>query len=507
MLKIDEGIVRGDYKKFVEKAEKLVQKNEIKEALTFIDTCARIAYNFNFTFTDERLELLVQEIGKKTLSKPSFVPVENRYVFYDFFGNTKVLTQQYIRALISWEVEFLYVLQDGENVEKSKSILDEISEYKGAKIVILEGKDIISKMKQLYIEVVEFKPTKVLLHTAPWDVMGVTVFTVFKQIDRYLINLTDHAFWLGKSCSDFVLEFRTYGYNLSYQARKIPKNNLLLQPYYPIQNEVPFEGFPLDTTGKVVGFSGASFYKIYGRNGKFLQMIKRVLEENHNFVFLMAGWGIDSIILKFIKDNNFENRFFLLKERKDIDQVFKNIDIFINTYPIIGGLMTQLAVANKRAIISYTTPDLSVNFIEDFLMVDSEKVSSIKDEDDFFNEINRLIRSADYRRKNIALYNGSIPTVSEFNNLLWENCNSPVKPKTPIPYIEIDYDALIKLYLEIDNDFLKLYHKLKLVNLKTLYLKYFPVDAIICSILILFTDSKTVKRNILDFFRKYKLSK
>ncbi|WP_316746905.1 glycosyltransferase family 4 protein [Pedobacter gandavensis] len=500
MKKINKAVLLNDYNKFAEKAAVLVRNNDLKNALVYIETCVKIAYNFNFIYTDDKLESLLMQISEKTLSKPEFIPIKDRYVFYDYFGNTKVLTQQYIRALISWDVEFLYLLQDGTNF--SKEIRDELASYPKAKVVVLTEDDVFNKMRQAQLEIAEFRPSKALLHIAPWDLIGICVWNSFTNVDRFLINLTDHAFWLGKSCSDFILEFRSYGYNLSHDARNIPKDKLLLQAYYPIQNDVPFKGFPIDLKDKIIGFSGSSFYKIYGRNGKFLDLIKSILDRNENFIFLLAGWGIDEPIRKFIEDNNFKDRFILLGERNDIDQVFKHIDIFINTYPFIGGLMTQLAVVNKKAIVSYTSEDLTFNLIEDFLSIDRDRAGSIMDECAFLDEVDQLIKSSTYRDENIELYSGSIPSIQEFNNTLWENCNQPHNSCTlKIPSIVINYDAILELYLEVDNDFLKLYQKLKLVNLKSLYFRHFPFSALKCAALIVFNDFKTVKRNIKDYIK------
>jgi len=502
MIKLTKLTLLNDYNKFVSKAQYLAKKNDLKGALTFIDASIRIAYNFNFIYTDDRLESLLKFVAEQKLDKCNFIPVSNRYVFYDYFGNTKVLTQQYIRALMSWNVEFLYILENGSESDNSE-IIDEIRACSKAKIVILTGADPFDKMRQAQAVIADFKPSKAFLHLAPWDLVGVCLWNTLPQVVRFLINLTDHAFWVGTSCTDFVLEFRTYGFNLSKDARKIPEKKLLLQPYYPIQNDVAFNGFPVDLKDKIVGFSGSSFYKIYGRQGKFLNLIKSILLENENFVFLLAGWGIDSPIKKFINDNGFQERFILLGERKDIDQVFKRIDIFINTYPFIGGLMTQLAVKNNKAIASYTSKDLTFNFIEDFLTIDRKKAGSIKDETSFLLEMNNLIRDINYRNKNIQLYSGSIPSVQDFNDTLWMNCNiSYDNNVNNVPSIEINYEAILGLYLEVENDFLKIYQKLKLVNLKFLYFRYFPISAIRSIFLVLLLDFKTVKRNFKDLIKK-----
>lgn len=48
---------------------------------------------------------------------------------------------------------------------------------------------------------------------------------------------------------------------------------------------------------------------------------------------------------------------FLIGDRHDINEVFKHSDIFLNTYPIGGGLMTQYAAANSKPILSLGVKD------------------------------------------------------------------------------------------------------------------------------------------------------
>jgi len=497
-VKVTRKIIIDDYNRFVSVAERLTHDKNYNEALVFIESCARIAYNYNIIYFDKKLEKCLKSISESVLPNQEFDGVPERYVFYDYFGNTKVLTQQYLRALMAWGVEFMYIHEGSEPF--SEVLKSEIADYGLAKIVQLKAANSIEKMNEAKTYITNYKPSKAFIHTAPWDVMGICLWNSITQVDRYMINLTDHAFWLGKNAFDYVLEFRSYGYNLSYQAREITKAKLLLQPYYPIQNDMPFEGFPINIEGKVVGFSGSSFYKIYGRNGKFLKLIKRMLDENSDFVFFLAGWGIDEPIREFIKLNNFEDRFIILGERKDIDQVFKHIDLFINTYPFIGGLMTQLAVVNKKAIISYTSDDLTFNFVEDFLPIDKQVAGSIKDEEVFIKEAGLLIRNVNYRSQNVNSYSKSVPSVDEFNNLLFTNCHSHPSYNS-IQSIEINYDAIADLYLEVDNDYLHLYQKLKLVNLGYLYFKYLPLSAFKCATLILLTDFKTVRKNVKSYLR------
>jgi hypothetical protein len=490
-----------EYKIFKGEAFRSLEAGDFQNSLLHIDLCARIAYTFNFIYIDDELEDLLAHISSQLLTQPEFKP-EKRFVFYDYFGfDNQGLTKQYIRAMMNWGVEFLYILEIGDNLSSSKDILTELASYSKAEVLILKGNR-LDKITQAYNAIAQYKPEKAFLHFAPWDVIGVCVWSQFKNVQRFFINLTDHAFWLGKSCSDYIIEFRPFGHNLSVKARGISPDILFIQPYYPIQSESKFLGFNVDVSNKIIGFSGAALHKIYGRGGKFLNLIKKALADNENFIFLMAGAGYSKPILDFIKANRLEDRFILLGHRKDINQVIKNIDIFINTYPISGGLMTQLAVLNNKALISYSSPDLSVNFVEDFLNVDREKVFSIKEEESFSTEINKLISDRKFRDENAALYRNSIPTVEEFNSGLNKIVLEPEKYNhMEVHDIPIDLEADQSVYIEIENSFYKHYDFLKLKYLGVKYFKLSPVAALKSIISSSFYNFELYKKILKGIFR------
>lgn len=461
----------ADYSAFKRQAFNSYRNNDIPVALKYIEASAKIAYNFNFRYADDELEELLVRISKGLFLKSANPSLRNKYVFYDYFGlDNKGLTQQYIRALMQLDVELLYIMEVGSNEGQGTMIIHELQAYPKATILIVKEQDIVEKIKMIRAEVTAFTPSVAFLHFAPWDVVGIVVWNSFKEVKRFFINLTDHAFWLGKSCSDYFLEFRNYGYNISVQFRGIQPDKLLYQPYYPIRSIKPFRGFDFEHSGKVIGFSGASYYKIGGRANGFLKLIKQVIDKNPNFIFLFAGSGNEKPIQNFISEHHLEEKILLLGHRDDLDDLLKHIDIFINTYPISGGLMTQLAVLNKIPVITYTTPDLSINFIEDMLRVDRNKVVSMKTESNFLEEMNRLINDPGHRKKNIEGYENAIPNVIEFNETLEANIagnNSNFIYKT----MDVDYDAVVSLYIETENEFLKNYDLLKLEALKLTYFK------------------------------------
>ena len=100
--------------KFLIKVE--IKKRNYKNACSIIQCCANIAYHLNFKYVDEELENYLFEMSQNLISSPEFIPNKNRWVFYDSFGlDNRGLTQQYLNALDSWGVEYLYILEKPHN--------------------------------------------------------------------------------------------------------------------------------------------------------------------------------------------------------------------------------------------------------------------------------------------------------------------------------------------------------------------------------------------------------
>lgn len=458
--KITKEIILSDYSYFKKKAATCYSTRQYEDSLTYVKSAAHIAYQLNFRYADNELEDLLQSISQKLIQIDNKVYFEERYVFYDFFGlDNRGLTQQYIHALISWGVSFLYIRENDNNLDLSKSILKSLNEYPKCEIAIISSKlSELEKIKYAAKLIDKFKPSSAFLHLAPWSVVGLCVFNAFPSVKRYLINLTDHAFWLGRSCSDYFIDFRNYGHNVSLKFRGISSDKLLFQPYYPIQDDSTFKGFPLDTSNKVILLTGGSFHKMYGENGKFFDLIKRIINENENVILFIAGSGSLEPMKRFIKKNFFENRILLLGNRSDINEIFKNIDIYLATYPITGGLMAQYAAIHQRNIIAYSAIDLPANFIEDIVRVPSFIKLTYTEEQTFHNEINRLIRDKAYRAQKSKYLSDSIISEYEFNiqlkNLIRKNI------PCQLTNIEIPIERMFQLYLEIENNFLHTYYSI-----------------------------------------------
>lgn len=367
--KIDRNTILRDYSELKQLALACAEKKDFDKAIFYIERAAILMYNSNIIYVDYELENILHNISDQILiNKTTEQQQNNRIAFYDYFVlDNRGLTEQYLEALASFDYEVLFIgcRCDDKSKEIYKKLKKNNIDYK----IVLE-KDDIKKSRIIYQLISDFSPKVIIAHTSPWDVAGLIAINAFKDsCRRYLINITDHAFWLGATVFDYFFEFRDYGYNISKEYRKINETKLLKLPYYPIINtSVLFQGFDFATEGKKLILSGGSIYKIQGSN-TFLEIVKYILDTYDDAIFLFLGSGDTSVLERFVNQNNYQNRFYCRRERKDIYEVFKHCYFYLNTYPLVGGLMTQYAcVAGKLPLSLNDFDEHSDNCVSELLI-------------------------------------------------------------------------------------------------------------------------------------------
>lgn len=474
-IKLTLNDVRDVYEKIKALSQRQIDAGNYEVALGIIETAAKTAYYFNWIYTDEELEAQLRIISEGLIHADPLIPEKGRIVFYDSWGwDNRGLTQQYIRALKALDIEFLFVFEN-ESLKQSTAIRSELEAYRKCEIYsINQSLPLWDRLEGLYRRIREYRPEKLMMHITPWAVEALTVFYALTTVIKYQINLTDHAFWLGAGCLDYSLEFRSYGCTVSLEKRKLKRNQLLMNPYYPITSDEAFQGFPKEADKKMVLFSGSSFYKVYGRNDLYFRLMKRLLVENPECVLLFAGGGDGRKIRKFIVENQLENRFLLLGPRPDINEVFTRCDIYVGTYPIAGGLMSQLAALNSKPILSYTTPDIPCNYIEEIICHKQSISISFTEEQAFFAEARKLVQNDEFRRQRGESLRAAIILPDDFKNNL-DMLLKTNKNLIEFKHIGIDYDCFTTLFLEVENDYLDSFKRLLLKAFRSRLPFLFPV--------------------------------
>lgn len=430
-------------------SKKLIEDNKFEKALRLIAWQARLMYLYNQWYVDADLENQIDNIAKCTLNHFDSCSIsEKSIIFYDGFGyDLRDLAGIYLTALVKLNYKVTYLTYCSK-----KGRLPSIEKiFKGTNCCIkyLDDSSVLSKTKNLY-RVIESNSSKILFfYSTPWDIAGIMAFSYLPKIfTRYMINLTDHAFWLGRKTFDRCIEFRDYGAMISINKRNIPREKLVKQPYYPIvDKECNFEGYPFEKNDHdFLIFSGGDIYKTIDDNRTFYKIVQSCLDRYLNVKFWYAGRksckDLDDLIKKY------PNRVFYSKERKDLFQVLQNVDMYLNTYPIGGGLMTQYAALAKK------TPWMlmSNDEFQGILLEQDKRKFTFYDEKKFYNAIYSYIDDVNFRRKmDEGMANAVIDEEDFVQNL--SNILRNGKSSYAISDIEIHPDKYLSIYKKQFNEY------------------------------------------------------
>ena len=486
-MKLTKSDINHIFSKIKKLAVRAYHKGNYGQAIRYVECASMIAYQTNISYADDDLEELNRLLSCKLLGENTEIPATDskRIVFYDSSGVDNVaLTQQYLNAFIAWGIEFLYILNNPYSNEKRGAHIFEILKKDTKASVYIVPRDFsrIEKIQAIYLKITEFAPAKGILHLAPGDIIPLLIFNNLSWCERYMINMTDHAFWLGKNAADYFLEFRGYGQTISIERRHIAPDRLLALPYYPIVSCQSFKGLPpLPEKDMVRIFSGGALYKTYGDQKKYFCLLELLLNNNSNIVIYIAGSGNEAPYRKFIRKNHYENRLFLIGQRDDIVHVFRHIDIYLSTYPIGGGLMTQLAAVNKIPILAFADKNISCKHLDALLPYGKYGNEPFTKDNltSFHQYANRLINDVSFRRQEGTKLQQRLISPELFNRLLYDHLFQT--PKNPALYepIEVDYKAVEDIYMEVENEYMHncIYELISTFKWKISY--FFPKSTVI----------------------------
>lgn len=336
-----------------EKLKKILRKAKARGnyelMLEAIEAFAFIHCSWNQIYTDFEIEEALQNIRDKItmVSFPMEMSRKKTVVFHNGFGVDAWdgLMYIYVKALLALGYQVIHIASI--DVESRQPRFKELVKNKNVifEYYCMGGADRITQAKDISRIIDQYKPEMAFLYITPWDTAAVLAYSWYEgSMTRYMINATDHTFWVGHSAFDICIEFRDYGASLSIKRRHIDVSKLIILPFYPIIDATKeFEGFPFETDGYKIVFSGGAPYKVYDSNNSFFKLVLSMLEKHDDVIFVYAPKS-EELNCKEVKEK-FPTRFFLVEKRKDLFQLLKNVYLYLSTYPIGGGLMTQYAVA------------------------------------------------------------------------------------------------------------------------------------------------------------------
>ena len=213
--------------------ERSIKVNQCESAMAAISVAGHILYRYNQCYTDLELECMIERIAeiKRTKYKEMlnlFKTDPNTVLFYDGFGlDTRGVAGMYLNALKKNGYRIVYVtdsFSQGSLIELSKQMRDADIVWK----YISMRNSYTQWVDELMQVILKNSPKAMFFYTKPNDVAGAVGFGMMKsKVERYFIDLTDHAFWLGTHSNDFFCGSREMSASNQVFRRNSPKEKQL----------------------------------------------------------------------------------------------------------------------------------------------------------------------------------------------------------------------------------------------------------------------------------------
>ena len=460
-MKINRQKVAKDYRFYKQKAFEYWESGDIRKAMISVCACGELAYGYfcEESFGDDELDDLLYQMGKEKFTIPAIEQQDDkRVVFFDSFASdNRGITEQYLDALNYNGYDILFVTSNTQFSNESK-LGKLLAGYKNCRVVVLpESNHIIPSANQVAQEIADWHASKVFIHIGPYDVLPVMLFSQYVGVlHRYFINLTDHAWWLGRNCIDTNLEFRQFGLALSTEVRGIDKKKEALIPYYPVSqlnNETIDNLLPEGLDGKFVIVTGGTFYKYLDADFTLLKIVQRILKETDNAVLLMVGTGkAGELYKRKAEEKGLKSRIYLMDNTPYLLSVFEHAHLYLCSYPMTGGLMAQIAAKQGLPVVAYSAKGMDYNDLSDLCY--SEAFRTYDDEKAFCKEVSRLATDKDYYRQYAESFDyNDEREISKFRNTLKDILSSAYTLPEIKAYSKLGslYKRMEKLYCNIEN--------------------------------------------------------
>lgn len=384
--------VMADFAKLKKIAQHYYRQEKWELALRTVFFACGFMYTMNQVQCDEELEELVENIAFRILPRSSWQPEEEMVtVYYDSFGSVRRgLTSIYLKALVHMGYRVKYI-----SFQEKRRIEPDISALVGRDNVFwISGQDYAAQMVCLEEILAKSGAGTVFLCLKPDDVVAVGVFSRCPpKRKRCMINLTDHAFWLGRNLCDIVINFREFGSQICLTKRNLPASQTVYLPYYPDRTEDTGRQLPLCVNRNKLIFSGGALYKTQSHDNIYYKLLASILDNCSDVNFVYLGDGDGRKIKKLAQ--KYPERVFFFSERQDFFEIMKQCTLYLSTYPYNGGLMTQYALLAGKIPITLNHPgieaELSIRHAETFWNYSSCE--------ECLEEIKRLLTDDLYRRK------------------------------------------------------------------------------------------------------------
>lgn len=344
--------------KFLSKNKNLDEKLVLaKQALTFA------TYNNCGYFESNILENFYCDLAKTIDNKAKFSEFEKNNILHVMTlsckvgGHTRVV-EKWINLAPCYQKHSVVLLnQEGEIPQKLK---DNIKNKNGELYVFNHDEDIFQKAIKLRELASKFE--YVVLHIHMDDPTALVAFGS-EEFSRPILffNHADHLFWVGKSISDIILDFRTIK-SITKTRRNI-KN-----PYFlgiPPETEAKYIetydknearkklNLPLDK--KIILTVGSNFKYTPFKNKSFIDYVTKILEKEKDAILYAIGPSLNDEMWK-IANEKTNGRIIPLGTINYGEEYFnyiKSSDLILDSWPMCGGTVIMDAISLAKPILSF----------------------------------------------------------------------------------------------------------------------------------------------------------
>lgn len=343
--------------KFLVKNKNLDEKLVLaKKALTFA------TYNNCGYFESNVLENFYCDLAKTIDNKAKINDFEKNNILhvmttsYVTGGHTRVV-EKWINLAPCYQKHSVALLdQEGEIPEKLKN---NINNKNGELYIFNKDDDIFQKAIKLRELASKFE--YVVLHIHMDDPTALVAFGS-EEFSRPILffNHADHLFWVGKSISDIILDFRTIK-SITKTRRNIKNPYFLgippeteekfIKPYD--KNEARKKlNLPLDK--KIILTAGAVNKYMSFKNKTFIDFATKILEKEKDAILYAIGPSLNNEMWK-IANEKTNGRIVPLGTINYGEEYFnylKTSDLILDSWPMSGGTVIMDAISIAKPILS-----------------------------------------------------------------------------------------------------------------------------------------------------------
>jgi hypothetical protein len=227
-------------------------------------------------------------------------------------------------------------------------------------------------------------------------------------------------------------------------------------------------------------------------------MMDGVLEQSDKAHILVAGMERESVFGQKVTKMKNRDRVHIIGTRKYINEVFAHSDIYLSSYPLLGGLMTQYAAFNKLPILAYS-PKSNPRRVEELVNHFASPLRSRTTFEEFFAYAKELIESKDLRKSVGQKNHDAMMSYENFNSMLGEALTNHSTNLT-WEMFQPDYNYIVSSYLNVENNYTHDAIKILYIQLRLKAIALAPMYIPMISIYV----AKIIKGKI---FRHLKLTK